>query len=129
LETPLMNISHDIIVTAPLSCALLLFLYSYCPHPALPSFPTRRSSDLVDDTHIIVGNDNNLPFSSSREPNKADDDEFVLLEVGGRSEEHTSELQSHLNLVCRLLLEKKKRQTAVHRHDSASQHDRHLTTA
>src|SRR5260370_19637837 len=27
-----------------------------------------------------------------------------------RSEEHTSELQSHLNLVCRLLLEKKKHQ-------------------
>src|SRR5260370_38732017 len=27
---------------------------------------------------------------------------------GQRSEEHTSELQSHLNLVCRLLLEKKK---------------------
>src|SRR5207237_5333863 len=26
----------------------------------------------------------------------------------GRSEEHTSELQSHLNIVCRLLLEKKK---------------------
>src|SRR5260370_15129309 len=29
--------------------------------------------------------------------------------VVGRSEEHTSELQSHLNLVCRLLLEKKKK--------------------
>src|SRR5260370_30203552 len=28
---------------------------------------------------------------------------------GSRSEEHTSELQSHLNLVCRLLLEKKKK--------------------
>src|SRR5260370_27188797 len=28
---------------------------------------------------------------------------------GPRSEEHTSELQSHLNLVCRLLLEKKKK--------------------
>src|SRR5260370_22721287 len=28
-----------------------------------------------------------------------------------RSEEHTSELQSHLNLVCRLLLEKKRHQT------------------
>src|SRR5260370_6334938 len=28
--------------------------------------------------------------------------------IDGRSEEHTSELQSHLNLVCRLLLEKKK---------------------
>src|SRR5260370_26416460 len=29
-----------------------------------------------------------------------------------RSEEHTSELQSHLNLVCRLLLEKKKTKSA-----------------
>src|SRR5690242_21581784 len=29
---------------------------------------------------------------------------------GPRSEEHTSELQSHVNLVCRLLLEKKKKQ-------------------
>src|SRR2546430_13988286 len=32
----------------------------------------------------------------------------------GRSEEHTSELQSQSNLVCRLLLEKKKKQ-ATHR--------------
>src|SRR5260370_3749737 len=31
------------------------------------------------------------------------------LEGNKRSEEHTSELQSHLNLVCRLLLEKKKK--------------------
>src|SRR5690242_21435450 len=30
------------------------------------------------------------------------------LNGAGRSEEHTSELQSHVNLVCRLLLEKKK---------------------
>src|SRR2546422_10306216 len=30
-------------------------------------------------------------------------------DVGGRSEEHTSELQSRLHLVCRLLLEKKKK--------------------
>src|SRR5438477_6856045 len=29
----------------------------------------------------------------------------------GRSEEHTSELQSHVNLVCRLLLEKKNKDT------------------
>src|SRR4051812_43944523 len=29
----------------------------------------------------------------------------------GRSEEHTSELQSHVNIVCRLLLEKKKKKT------------------
>src|SRR5260370_11081160 len=32
----------------------------------------------------------------------------VLRQDFSRSEEHTSELQSHLNLVCRLLLEKKK---------------------
>src|SRR5690242_20938731 len=32
----------------------------------------------------------------------------------GRSEEHTSELQSHVNLVCRLLLEKKKK-SKLHR--------------
>src|SRR5260370_3558789 len=31
-----------------------------------------------------------------------------------RSEEHTSELQSHLNLVCRLLLEKKKNNRMTH---------------
>src|SRR5260370_23168294 len=35
-------------------------------------------------------------------------DTCVELEALLRSEEHTSELQSHLNLVCRLLLEKKK---------------------
>src|SRR3989449_4086276 len=33
--------------------------------------------------------------------------------VDDRSEEHTSELQSRLHLVCRLLLEKKKRATAL----------------
>src|SRR5260370_19407809 len=33
---------------------------------------------------------------------------FVADHQDSRSEEHTSELQSHLNLVCRLLLEKKK---------------------
>src|SRR4051812_49523598 len=33
----------------------------------------------------------------------------TLVTNAGRSEEHTSELQSHVNLVCRLLLEKKKK--------------------
>ncbi|MGP9812231.1 esterase-like activity of phytase family protein [Rhodopseudomonas sp. NSM] len=47
---------------------------------AFPFF-TIENVDKVDDRHIIVGNDNNLPFSSSRDPNKADDNEFVLLEV------------------------------------------------
>jgi hypothetical protein len=45
-------------------------------------FFTIENVDVVDATHIVVGNDNNLPFSSSRDPNKADDNEFVLLQVG-----------------------------------------------
>lgn len=45
-------------------------------------FFTIEDVDVVDATHIVVGNDNNLPFSSSREPNQADDNELVLLEVG-----------------------------------------------
>src|SRR5438477_9424434 len=35
-----------------------------------------------------------------------------------RSEEHTSELQSHVNLVCRLLLEKKKKRIKISSHTS-----------
>src|SRR6202521_1436081 len=35
--------------------------------------------------------------------------------AGARSEEHTSELQSPQNLVCRLLLEKKRKQSSAHR--------------
>jgi hypothetical protein len=44
-------------------------------------FFTIENVDVVDARHIIVGNDNNLPFSSSRDPQKADDNEFVLLDV------------------------------------------------
>jgi hypothetical protein len=44
-------------------------------------FFTIENVDIVDDRHIVVGNDNNLPFSSSRTPDKADDNELVLLEV------------------------------------------------
>jgi hypothetical protein len=40
-----------------------------------------KACPTVDGEHIVVGNDNNLPFSSSREPNRADDNEFVLLRV------------------------------------------------
>jgi hypothetical protein len=47
---------------------------------SLPFF-TIENVDIVDAEHIIVGNDNNLPFSSSRHPNQADDNEFVLLRV------------------------------------------------
>src|SRR3712207_7761278 len=41
------------------------------------------------------------------------DDLPELVHAGGRSEEHTSELQSRQYLVCRLLLEKKKRNIHV----------------
>src|SRR4051812_49750759 len=41
----------------------------------------------------------------------------------GRSEEHTSELQSHVNLVCRLLLEKKKKKVPGAVHDPAGLRD------
>ncbi|EOD6327200.1 esterase-like activity of phytase family protein [Providencia stuartii] len=44
-------------------------------------FFTIENVDVVDGEHIIVGNDNNYPFSSSREPNQADDNEFILLKV------------------------------------------------
>ena len=44
-------------------------------------FFTIENVDVVDDRHIVVGNDNNLPFSSSRDPNVADDNELVLLNV------------------------------------------------
>lgn len=44
-------------------------------------FFTIENVDVVDTRHIVVGNDNNLPFSSSREPNRADGNEMVLLET------------------------------------------------
>ncbi len=35
----------------------------------------------VDDTHILIADDNNLPFSSGRQLDKAADNEFILLSV------------------------------------------------
>src|SRR5256885_4871279 len=62
-------------------------------------------------------------------PGQVDGDAFGLLQdhpqfVQRRSEEHTSELQSPCNLVCRLLLEKKKKTTKLP--SSASYVDRIL---
>src|SRR4051812_49847928 len=42
-----------------------------------------------------------------------DDVKHGAADVRARSEEHTSELQSHVNLVCRLLLEKKNMTQAI----------------
>src|SRR5438034_8789216 len=85
----------------------------YCDHRYQHSFPTRRSSDLH---HCEVGSDN-ADFVSDEVVDRfcvlgsVDDHRKKLdrLRNAGvtRSEEHTSELQSHSDLVCRLLLEKK----------------------
>ncbi len=47
------------------------------------SFPfvTIENVDVVDGEHIVVANDNNLPYSSARKPNLQDDNEFILLKV------------------------------------------------
>src|SRR5690348_17552386 len=73
------------------------------------SFPTRRSSDLLPDG--AAGRERAHPDRQSDHPSRAHhgargDDPRVL--GAPRSEEHTSELQSPVHLVCRLLLEKKK---------------------
>ncbi len=44
-------------------------------------FLTIENVDLVDADHIIVGNDNDLPFSSGRALGKSDDNELILLKV------------------------------------------------
>src|SRR5205809_5901591 len=49
--------------------------------------------------------------------------------LGPRSEEHTSELQSRLHLVCRLLLEKKKKKNILNRLSSKGMSDHTLAHA
>src|SRR5205823_10030256 len=96
----------------------------YCPpHPrALPSFPTRRSSDLP--CAVMRPPLSNAPRRSSKSralasiasgggSNHRRSRESCVPQLAStglaRSEEHTSELQSLAYLVCRLLLEKKKK--------------------
>src|SRR5690242_20985609 len=77
--------------------------YSNADHLDLHSFPTRRSSDLgrrVRRRRTQIGHPQRVAWIRSL---LVRDDE-----PPPRSEEHTSELQSHVNLVCRLLPEKKK---------------------
>src|SRR5438034_6711950 len=97
----------------------VLLLFSCAgDHRDLHSFPTRRSSDLTWEPNIIVdltrtaaepdtgpltANDRNHDFDFNYGHWK------VRVSRLDRSEEHTSELQSHSDLVCRLLLEKKKK--------------------
>src|SRR5437763_7818547 len=83
-------------------------------HPARPSrippsFPTRRSSDLAAGplAGLLVA----IPilvYGLSLSQVKPMAPPALTARRRGRSEEHTSELQSPMYLVCRLLLEKKK---------------------
>src|SRR5260370_32674036 len=51
-----------------------------------------------------------VPFRAAPPGGRSiDAEQWIGIDAATRSEEHTSELQSHLNLVCRLLLEKKKK--------------------
>src|SRR5437773_8564898 len=52
-----------------------------------------------------------LPNAAERRRLRAPENSAARDDCAVRSEEHTSELQSHHDLVCRLLLEKKKRNT------------------
>src|SRR5438094_3785184 len=81
------------------------FLFLHCSriHRDLHSFPTRRSSDLrIAPVHQRFRRP--LPGQVTPLRGPAHPDDGAIL----RSEEHTSELQSPYDLVCRLLLEKKK---------------------
>src|SRR5207249_10390904 len=89
----------------------LLFLFQGDSHHRyLHSFPTRRSSDLYITTggtgklRGIKGLGRYTGLLELTAEGKATRNEVSA----ERSEEHTSELQSRFDLVCRLLLEKKK---------------------
>src|SRR5205807_10627782 len=88
-----------------------LVFFGYRHHRDLHSFPTRRSSDLAVLTAFACTG-SALSSSASAAPQRRHNSSALLLTNPqtnyARSEEHTSELQSPCNLVCRLLLEKKK---------------------
>src|SRR5690606_41737361 len=93
------------------------FLHCFAAPRHLHSFPTRRSSDLEELEFLGIrdyfeGNALCLiewPQRGAGVLPKPDLD-ITISPQASRSEEHTSELQSRENLVCRLLLEKKKAQ-------------------
>src|SRR5438876_9203637 len=88
----------------------LFFFYSSGDPRDLHSFPTRRSSDLLvrmpRALSLVLSHVPHLSLLPATEGYRR----FALWTGGterARSEEHTSELQSPVHLVCRLLLEKK----------------------
>src|SRR5205814_7922699 len=109
-------------VTLSILAIILLFCSGH--HRPLPSFPTRRSSDLSATGHTgsrgtCAGSPSDRPMCGLWSGTWCSGyGQFPIPFVPGltargrlsaRSEEHTSELQSLRHLVCRLLLEKKKK--------------------
>src|SRR5438034_8073192 len=88
----------------------LIFFFSLsADHRDLHSFPTRRSSDLAPiNPGAAAASARPAGRTPRRRHGSASDGASVPCNRARRSEEHTSELQSHSDLVCRLLLEKKK---------------------
>src|SRR5688500_19567778 len=81
---------------------MIVHIMSYDHLRDLHSFPTRRSSDLGGGAALARrGGEGALWGGAARVALESPDG------LNERSEEHTSELQSPCNLVCRLLLEKK----------------------
>src|SRR5260370_16210449 len=76
------------------------------PRSTLFPYTTLFRSALICFFCSIDSASDSIPAASVRAKRASPSPGFVFW---GRSEEHTSELQSHLNLVCRLLLEKKKK--------------------
>src|SRR5260370_17414651 len=79
-----------------------------------------RSPKLNFNSHSIF-HEIRLIVRENRAPSGSFDFFFLVIcrkmkSFSNRSEEHTSELQSHLNLVCRLLLEKKKTNNNYYNH-------------
>src|SRR5690606_42146015 len=103
------RVANDL-VTRVLSVSFVGYQY-YPEHLVLHSFPTRRSSDLATGAlEPGVIDQRQVPGSNRRCHRRAAELPGRYRTVGHfieRSEEHTSELQSRENLVCRLLLEKK----------------------
>src|SRR2546421_1329691 len=76
--------------------------------PRSTLFPTRRSSDLARGVRHKAKSDFGLAVTGIAGPGGGTEEKPVgLVYIALRSEEHTSELQSRSDLVCRLLLEKK----------------------
>src|SRR5437868_8945671 len=90
--------------------------HCYPHHQHLHPFPTRRSSDLYelpyDGPYPIFCTALNLVRGKDLAWQQRKAESFIYTPrfcgYDRRSEEHTSELQSRFDLVCRLLLEKKK---------------------